>query len=81
MPKIQKGFFETKRKILIKVKKVIRENPKIKSDVLVAKLNVNFPYISERNALETIKNLHIDGQILINNEDEVTLIPMKDRVK
>lgn len=79
MPKIKSGYFNTKRTIIQKIKNVIKDNPEIKSHILIAKLNVNYPYIAEKTALELIKNLTIDGQIYIDEVDTVTILHRKER--
>jgi len=70
MPK-KENPFTLKILLIKKVKEVIKNNKGIQADNLIAKLNVNEPFLSEKMAFTIVKNLHKDGQIIINEKDEV----------
>lgn len=73
MPNERKGFFHNKKIILLAILNTIEENPNMNARKLIAKLNVNEPYISEAMAYKTLKNLVLDGQIKIDAEQNICL--------
>ncbi len=68
-----KGYEIKKKETFDIIMKIIKDNPKIKSDMLVAKLNVDPPYLREYKTIELIRNLTLVGKIKINENDEVSI--------
>lgn len=68
-----KAYQAIKKQILDSIMEIIKKNPKIKSDMLVAKLNVDPPYLREAKSIEIIRNLTLVGKIKINDNDEVSI--------
>lgn len=80
MPKVKEGIFYIKRSFdklkrdrIQSIKIIVKDNPGIKSNILIAKISVNPPFIERKKALDLIESLHLDGQISINDDDEVNL--------
>lgn len=71
--KEKNGVFFQKKLILKRILEVIKNNPGIKVDKLVAKLNVNDPFLNEQTAETFLKNLFKDEQIKIDKDDKVFL--------
>lgn len=74
MPKeILKGYQINKKRDIDIIMKIIKENNKIKSNILLAKLTMGFPYLNQNKALEYIRGLKLIDKIKINDNDEVSL--------
>lgn len=68
-----KDYISQKRMVITIIKNIIKENKCIKTKELVANLTVKYPFLSEKNAISTIRNLNLSKQIRINEKLEVSL--------
>lgn len=66
-------YISQKKMVITIIKKIIKENKGIKTNELVATLTVKYPYLSEKNAINTVRNLNLSKQIKINADLEVFL--------
>lgn len=66
-------YISQKKMVITIIKKIIKENKGIKTNEFVATLTVKYPYLSEKNAINTVRNLNLSKQIKINADLEVFL--------